>query len=134
MSSKSKPRGPWIHRFLIRLFTLVFAVLVFWVLGFFVDDIESIKGPDWQEIELEPVESSIREQVGIVVSPDRLEEVPGSIQSLIESRSEFSERVDTLREQFVFRIGSSIKDGAVELLRLAKQQEELRIQRSEKHA
>lgn len=66
MSSKSKPRGPWIHRFLIRLFTLVFAVLVFWVLGFFVDDIESIKGPDWQEIEKEHVDQALVERAGVL--------------------------------------------------------------------
>ncbi len=100
----------------------------------FIDVPRRIRNPDWQEIDLEPIESSIREQVGIVVSPQRLEEVPGSIMNLIESRSVFAERVDTMRDQYVFRIGSSVSDGAVELVRLAEQQEALRVERSEKHA
>jgi len=51
MQTDHKSKGTWIHRFAIRLFTLVLAVLVFWVLGFFVDDIRSIRGPDYTAIE-----------------------------------------------------------------------------------
>ena len=51
MKTDTKSKGTWIHRFAIRLFTLVLAVLIFWVLGFFVDDIRSIRGPDYGTIE-----------------------------------------------------------------------------------
>ena len=44
-------RGTWGIRLLIRLFTVVLAVLFFWLLGFVVEDIEAIKGPDFTEIE-----------------------------------------------------------------------------------
>ena len=44
--TETKSKGTWIHRFAIWLFTLALAVLVFWVLGFFVDDIRSVPGPD----------------------------------------------------------------------------------------
>lgn len=39
------------HRFAIRLFTVVLGVLVFWLLGFLVEDIQSIPGPDYASIE-----------------------------------------------------------------------------------
>ena len=45
MNNTQKPKGPWIHRFLIVFFTAVFAVLVYWALGFLVEDIRSIPGP-----------------------------------------------------------------------------------------
>lgn len=51
MKAEMKSKGTWIHRFAIRLFTLVLAVLIYWVLGFFVDDIRSILGPDYDKIE-----------------------------------------------------------------------------------
>lgn len=51
MKTEMKSKGTWIHRFAIRLFTLVLAVLIYWVLGFCVDDIRSIRGPDYAEIE-----------------------------------------------------------------------------------
>ncbi len=51
MKTDAKSKGTWIHRLAIRLFTGVLAVLIFWVLGFFVDDIRSIRGPDYAAIE-----------------------------------------------------------------------------------
>lgn len=43
--------GTWGIRQLIRLFTVVLGVLFFWLLGFFVEDIESIPGPDYVKVE-----------------------------------------------------------------------------------
>jgi hypothetical protein len=51
MSTPQRPKGPWIHRLAIRLFTVILAVLIYWVLGFLVQDIQSIQGPDYGEIE-----------------------------------------------------------------------------------
>lgn len=62
MTTSPKPKGPWIHRFSIRLFTVILAVLVYWVLGFLVEDIESIKGPQYDEIEKEHVDQGLVEQ------------------------------------------------------------------------
>lgn len=53
------PRGPWIHRAAIRLFTLVLAVLIFWLLGFFMQDIRSIRGPDYEQIEARHVDQAL---------------------------------------------------------------------------
>lgn len=57
-----KPRGPWFQRFLINFFTVVLAVLVYWALGFLVDDIGSIEGPVYKEIEALFVDSSAMER------------------------------------------------------------------------
>ncbi len=46
-----KAKGPWIHRATIRLLTVVFGVLIYWVLGFIVNDIGSIAGPLYSDIE-----------------------------------------------------------------------------------
>jgi hypothetical protein len=62
MSQKQKPKGPWIHRYFIRFLTVIFAVLVFWVLGFLVQDIESIKGPQYKDIEKEHVDQKLVEK------------------------------------------------------------------------
>jgi predicted RNA-binding Zn-ribbon protein involved in translation (DUF1610 family) len=51
MKTAMKPQGTWVHRLAIRLFTLAFAVLIFWVLGFLVDDVRGLRGPDYAEIE-----------------------------------------------------------------------------------
>ncbi len=62
MKASPRPKGPWIHRFSIRLFTVVLAVLFYWALGFLVEDIESIQGPQYDEIEKNHVDQALVEQ------------------------------------------------------------------------
>ena len=62
MNTHQKPKGPWIHRFSIRLFTVILAILIYWVLGFFVEDIESIKGPQYDDIEKAQVDQQLVEK------------------------------------------------------------------------
>ncbi len=59
MKTSPQPKGPWIHRFSIRLFTVILAILVYWVLGFLVEDIESIRGPQYEEIERRHVDQTL---------------------------------------------------------------------------
>ncbi len=59
MNTQQKPKGPWIHRSSIRLFTVILAILVFWVLGFLVKDIRSIQGPQYDEIEKKHVDQQL---------------------------------------------------------------------------
>ena len=51
MKTETKSKGTWTHRIALRLLTLALAVLIYWVLGFFVDDIRSLRGPDYHTIE-----------------------------------------------------------------------------------
>ena len=62
MKTSPQPKGPWIHRFSIRIFTVVLAILVYWVLGFLVEDIKSIKGPQYDEIERKHVDQTLVER------------------------------------------------------------------------
>lgn len=59
MRNETKSKGTWIHRLAIRLFTLVLAVLIFWFLGFLVDDIRSIDGPDYATIEQKHIDKDL---------------------------------------------------------------------------
>jgi predicted RNA-binding Zn-ribbon protein involved in translation (DUF1610 family) len=55
-------RGTWVTRQLIRLFTVVLAVLFFWLLDFVVEDIETIPGPAFTEIEQKYLDPKLIEQ------------------------------------------------------------------------
>lgn len=59
MKTGTKSKGIWIHRFVIRLLTIVLAVLIFWALGFCVDDIRDIHGPDYYTIEKQHLNKDI---------------------------------------------------------------------------
>lgn len=59
MNMSTKSQGPWIYRLAIRMSTIILAVLLFWVLGFMVEDIRSIPGPDFKLIEQEYLDSDL---------------------------------------------------------------------------
>jgi predicted RNA-binding Zn-ribbon protein involved in translation (DUF1610 family) len=82
MKTDTKSKGTWIHRFAIRLFTLVLTVLVFWVLGFFVDDIRSIHGPDYTTIEKKHLDKDL------VAKQVALEKHIGDLTRQIENHTE----------------------------------------------
>jgi hypothetical protein len=44
-------KGPWTHRFLVRLFTVVLVVLNYWLLDFVMRDIGTWPGPTLEEVE-----------------------------------------------------------------------------------
>lgn len=59
MHTKQQPKGPWINRFATRLFTVILAALIFWALDFLVQDIKSIQGPRYDEIEKRHIDQSL---------------------------------------------------------------------------
>jgi len=56
------PKGPWLNRMIIWVLTLCFGVLTFLLEGFFIRDIESMDGPDWEAFRSERVDASLFEQ------------------------------------------------------------------------
>jgi len=63
MSAKKKPKGPWINRFVSRILTLLLGLLIYWLLGFMVEDIKDIRGPDYQSIEVKHVDQSLMQRI-----------------------------------------------------------------------
>ncbi|MGI5869532.1 MAG: hypothetical protein ACOX9C_08845 [Kiritimatiellia bacterium] len=64
MKMKPKSRGTWWNRFAIHLFTFVLGLLIFWVLGFFVNDIQSIRGPEYRDVEQKHVDKELVAKLG----------------------------------------------------------------------
>ena len=61
-STKTRPKGPWLNRMVIWALTLALGILTYLLEGFFIRDIESIKGPDWQSIETNRVDVALRDR------------------------------------------------------------------------
>ena len=62
------------------------------------------------DIPMEPIEISIREKIGHVVSPNNLEKIPEIIKNL--DNDNFSEQIRKIRSELVYNIGKSAKIGA----------------------
>lgn len=95
----------------------------------FVDVPRRIRNPNWRELGIEPIETTIRSQVGEIVSPDALQDAPAAIERLLSRPGQFRDQVRELRETLVFRLGHSIPDGAAEVARIADRQAAARMQR-----
>jgi hypothetical protein len=85
----------------------------------FIDLPRRVRNPDWQKLEIEPLEASFRALAGDIVSPQNLAEAPGIILRLLEKPAEFGQTMQALRSQMVFNIGNSTELGACEIARLA---------------
>ena len=72
----------------------------------FIDVPRRIRNPNWKELGIEPVESSIRCQVGEILSAESLDEAPVAIERLLATPGKFRDEVRILREQKVFSSGS----------------------------
>ena len=88
----------------------------------FIDVPRRVRNPDWRKLGIEPIENTMREQLGEVLGPDRLAEAPAAIERLLSDPERFRGEMRRLRETIVFRLGHSIDDGAAEIARLADRQ------------
>lgn len=80
--NETKTKGTWGIRFLIHLFTASLGILIFWLLGFMVKDIESIHGPEYAAIEGKHIDQSVMKR------KERLEAQIAEVDRLITGKTE----------------------------------------------
>jgi hypothetical protein len=73
----------------------------------FVDVGRKVNNPEYERLGIEPIEASIREKVGRVVAPDRLDQVPALVEALVQNGSEFGDSIRRARERNIFNVGTS---------------------------
>lgn len=78
----------------------------------FIDTPPKIRNPRYGELKIEPVESYLRNKIGVIVSPDKIGNISSSIESLVEQRGEYRERIIKLRGNYVFNFGKVAEVGA----------------------
>ncbi len=57
-----KNKGPWSHRLLIGILTVAMAILCIWLLGFVIDDIGSLPGPNYEAIKKQLLDPAVIEK------------------------------------------------------------------------
>lgn len=62
MEKTSKRKGPWGHRVLVVVLSVVLAFLVYWLLGFILADIGNLPGPSYSETEKEFLDAQVLRQ------------------------------------------------------------------------
>jgi YidC/Oxa1 family membrane protein insertase len=78
----------------------------------FLDVPAKIRNQRFEELGVQPLELSVRSEIGIVVPPEELEDVPRAISNLMLNREAYRKRIIELRKQYVYAFGHSSEIGA----------------------
>ncbi len=91
-----KPKGPWINRFAIRFFAVIWALLIFSSLGLLVEDVKSIPGPNYEVIERQYVDQALVQEREIL--SQRLSDLDRTLQDLEEEQRILNDGSQNLQE------------------------------------
>ena len=78
----------------------------------FIDTPPKIRNPRYTELGIEPIESHLRSEIGVVVSPGGISSISSVIGGFLSNRGKFCGRLAKLRSEYVFNFGTSAKVGA----------------------
>jgi hypothetical protein len=81
--------GPWTHRLLVYTFSLLFGLLVYWLLGFVVRDIGTWPGPSYDEVQRQMLDAPLLEE---------LESLRLQIEETNRTITDFRQRQEVLRD------------------------------------
>ncbi len=85
----------------------------------FVDMPRKVNNPEYERIDCEPLEVSIRERIGRVLSPDQLAESSQVVREMCEQSAQWRETICQAREQCVYNLGHSGRIAAEAIVALA---------------
>ena len=87
----------------------------------FVDVLKKMRNPDFAEISSVPLEITIRDKIGDVISPSHLSQLRSKIELLCDNSEQFRKQIQKIRDELIFNIGESEKFGAKQINLLLKQ-------------
>ena len=78
----------------------------------FVNTKIKCENPNWQKIGLDPVEISLRNEIGVAVEKDGIDEVDKVVENLLVSSKEYKEVIENKFENLIFNHGCAAEKGA----------------------
>ena len=66
-----------------------------------------VNNQDYWKLDIEPLEVWVRGEIGKVVAPDSLEQVPDTIAKLCADPAGFKQKVAKIRDRSIFNLGRS---------------------------
>jgi len=84
----------------------------------FIDMPKKINNPEYEKTHKVPIEVSIRAKIGKIILPTELELIPNEIEILYKQTKELRDKITKIRNELIFNIGESKKDGVKEIIKL----------------
>ena len=86
----------------------------------FIDVPRKVKNPDYTKLDIIPVEDFIRHDIGLIIPPEQIQDIPLFIKKLLKNAHNFKSNIDNLRSKWVYNLGESGMRGAEKLIEIAK--------------
>ena len=86
----------------------------------FVDVPRKVNNPEYERIPCVPIEVKLRTEIGAVVSPDSLSQVPALVDRLCQDPDLWKERIRELRSRWIYNVGTSAKVAAAYIAKAAE--------------
>jgi hypothetical protein len=87
----------------------------------FIDVPRKVNNPDYEAIDAIPLEASYREQIGAVLAPDKLADMPAVLDDLQRNTERYRSQIRDCRDRNIFNVGESAKAGARYVYEIARQ-------------
>lgn len=88
----------------------------------FIDVPYKIKNDNYHDLGIEPIELALRNQIGEVMSPDKLSQMPMTIKRMLANPADYRVKLAELREKLVFNFGQSQVVAADHIMQLLDRQ------------
>jgi CDP-glycerol glycerophosphotransferase (TagB/SpsB family) len=92
----------------------------------YIDVPRRVRNSRYLELGLEPLEVSVRQEVGAVLAIEDLDKAPEMIDRLLSDPDRFRDRIELLRKKILFNLGRSVDIGAQAIVRVAEVAKEKR--------
>ena len=81
-----------------------------------------VNNPEYEKISCTPLEVSIRTEIGDLVEPDRLDQIPEILHRMRTHPDKYRSAIREARDRYVYNVGGSGRVGAEAVVDLVKQQ------------
>lgn len=85
----------------------------------FIDLPKRVRNPDWEALNIEPLEISIRHQLGQVLAVADVSQAAEKVNELLANSDQFRSYIRELRERLIYNLGNSVAVGAQAIAALA---------------
>lgn len=89
----------------------------------FIETAPKETNKEWRKWEIEPLENTIRNQIGFLVDPSALSTIPVLIEKAGQSKEEFASRMEELSRQYFFNDPAAYREGVVYIIEQLKKQD-----------
>lgn len=88
----------------------------------FIDTPMKIMNPDYNDLDIEPINIWIRNEVGRLIKTDELGTLDAVVRELLSKREEYHEKIAALTERCVYNLGKSSEVGGKYLIQAVQEQ------------